>query len=88
MEKDKNEQLAKLEKELNELPEKAQSAIYWMIKNFDSVIELCKNSEMTDEEIERYREKAIEKEDYLTLALLCTTEIYQNRDSEAMEQQN
>lgn len=86
MEKDLNEKLSKIEEEIKELPEKAQRAIYWIIKNFDFVEEMCQDSDMTNEEIEKYKENAIEKEDYIALALLCVAKMYRKRSSETMEQ--
>ena len=80
MEKDLNEALVRIENEMKKLPEKAQWAIYWVVKNFNPVIEMCKESHMTDEEIKKYREIAREKEDYIALALLCVAEMYKNRD--------
>lgn len=76
---------AEFEKEMKKLPEKAQQAIYWVVKNFDFVMELCKKSDMTVEEIEKHREDAREKEDYIALALLLVAEMYKSKGPEAME---
>ena len=46
MEKGLNEELVRMEKEIKELPKKAQWAIYWIVENFDFVIEVCKESNM------------------------------------------
>lgn len=85
MEKNKDERLAKIEEAIKELPEKAQQAMYGLIAHWDFVIEMCKNPEMTNEEIEKYKEDARAKEDYIMLALLCATQTYNNSD-ETMEQ--
>lgn len=82
MEKNRNEELAKLEKELKELPEKMQRAICWVIENFDFAAEMCREPNLTDEEIETYKEIAREKEDYIMLALLCMAEIYKKEKKE------
>lgn len=86
MEKDLNERLAKIEKEIEELPEKAQWAIHWIVKNFDFVDEMCKEADMTEEEIEKYKKDAIEKEDYIALSLLYIAKIYKKRSFETIDQ--
>ena len=88
MEKDLNEKLVKIEKEIKELPKKAQWAIYWIVENFDFVIEVCKESNMTNEEIQKYKKYAREKEDYIMLALLCIAETYKNGDPERPNNQS
>ena len=41
---------------------------------------------MTYEEIQKQKENAREKEDYIALALLCVAEAHRKKDLEAMEQ--
>ncbi|MCI8590674.1 MAG: hypothetical protein HFE77_08230 [Clostridiales bacterium] len=79
MEKNEYEELVRLEKEIEKLPERAQQAIYWIVDNIDFVIDMCKESEMTDEEIEKQMRITKEKEDYLSFFLLCITEMYKNK---------
>ena len=86
MEKDLNEELVRGEKEMKEQPEKAQRVICWLVENFDFVIEMCKESDMTDEEIEKYKESARKKEEYITIVLLCIAEMHKNRGYETMGQ--
>lgn len=80
MEKSRNESLAKIEEVINELPEKAQKAIYWTIAHWDFVEDLCKNPGLTNEEIEKYKEDARIKEDYIMLALLGVAQTYIKSD--------
>ena len=87
MGKDANERLTKIEKEIKELPEKAQQAIRWIIKNFDFVEKICKNSDMADEEIEKRKEAAMEKEDYTAFALLCISAICHEMQEEEEEEE-
>lgn len=89
MDKDLNERLVDvdIEKEIKVLPERAQRAIYRIIENLDFVVAMCKETEMTDEEIEKYRIIAREKEDYMLLALLCVAKMYKNSGFETTEQQ-
>lgn len=86
LKQDLNEEAVRIENEVKKLPEKAQRAIYWVVENFNLVIEMCKESEMTEEEIEKYREIARKKEDYITLALLCVAKMYKNRGFETVKQ--
>ncbi|WP_027630696.1 hypothetical protein [Ruminiclostridium cellobioparum] len=88
MENSKNEYLVKIEEAIKELPNKAQNAIYWIITHFEFVEEMCKNPEMTNEEIEEYKEEAKAKEDYIMLALLCAAQTYKENSNETTEQEN
>ena len=78
MEKNLDENRAKVAEELKKLPEKAQRAICWAIENLDFVVDMCRESEMTCEEIEMYKNEAIEKEDYVLFVILHITEMYKN----------
>lgn len=86
MEKDLNEERARIENEIKKLPEKAQYAIRWVVKNFNLVAEMCRKWEMTDEELKQYENNARKKEDYVSLVLLCAAEIYKKSGFETMEQ--
>lgn len=77
-EKNMDDEMTQIVETIKELPEEAQRAVYWIITHFDFVKEICKNSEMTNEEIERYKEEAWEKEDYLLLALLAAAQAFNN----------
>lgn len=76
-----------IEKVINELPDKAKSAIFWVITHFDLVEKMCKDSKMTNEEIEKHMVEARAKEDYTMLALLCCAQIYQ-KGNETKKQEN
>lgn len=71
-----------------ELPEKAQDAIYWTIKHYGVVTEMCKNYELADEEIERYKIQAIEQEDYVMFFLICVAQTYSKNSIEITEREN
>lgn len=73
-----NEEWNRAIEEFENLPEKAQRAIYWVIKNWDFVVEMCKESDMSYEEIEKYKMKADEKGDYALFVLLRMLELYKN----------
>lgn len=61
---------------IQELPEESQKAILGILENFPFVLELCKNSDLTEEEIEQYMERAVQAKDYTLLALLCAVQAY------------
>lgn len=86
MEKRRDERFTIIEETVKELPERAQAAIHWMITHFDIVEALCINSEMTNEEIRRYKEDARQKEDYIMLVLLCAAQVYNSSNETAAQQ--
>ncbi len=86
MERDFNEKWVEIEKEFQRLPEKAQRAIYWIVEHFDFVEKMAEKSDMTYEEIQKQKENAREKEDYIALALLCVAEAHRKKDLESKEQ--
>ena len=81
MKKSEKKQLEKLQEEINKLPIRAQQTICCLIDNFDFVQEICKDSEMSDEEIKKQEEIAEKKKDYMALALLCAVKVYKNKTS-------
>ena len=85
MEKDCKERWAKMEQEIQKLPEEAQRAIGWIVEHFDFVEKLWEQSDMTDEEIQKQKEKATQREDYLALALLCVAQARRKKDPEAFQ---
>lgn len=86
MEKNKNDIRAKIIEMMKELSEKEQDAIAWTIRNFNLVKKMCENPDMTKEEIEKYKEDAIAKEDYIMLILLCAAETFNNESNEIEKQ--
>lgn len=86
MEKNKKESSVEIIEIIKELPEKEQNAIVWTIKNFKFVRKMCENPGMTKDEIKKYKEDAIAKEDYLMLILLCAAETF-NKESNETEKQ-
>lgn len=86
MEKTKNESSDRIIEMMKELSQKEQDAIIWTIKNFNLVKRMCENPEMTENEIKKYKEDAIAKEDYLMLILLCAAETFNKESNETEEQ--
>lgn len=64
------------------LPDEAQRAISWLIKNIDIVDELTKNEKLTKEEIATLIQNALEKKDYISLVMVLYK---QNRDQTETE---
>lgn len=83
MKKSSNNEL--FEKELEGLPPKAQQAICWIAENFDAVLQLCKEPDMTEQEIKKQIVKAAEKDDYLAVALLSIAQMYKDKECEAQQ---
>lgn len=71
MEENWIEQIARIEETIRELPIKQQKAIRWAIQNFGMLKEICKETGMATDEIERMKPAALEKENYATFILLC-----------------
>ncbi|MCI8331346.1 MAG: hypothetical protein HFE78_00755 [Clostridiales bacterium] len=88
MEKEFNRDIDEMVEEIGKLPYKEQQAIGWLINNFDLVEEICKDSALTMQEIEQHKKIAAEKEDYVTLALLCAAEVYKNKRSGGSDSSN
>ena len=53
----------------DELPYEIQQIIFWSVKNIKLIKEMCKNSEMSLEEINKNIETALKKQDYFTYVL-------------------
>ena len=66
----KKEEAEKILKDLEKLSPKAQDAFWWMIINKKVVKELCKGPKMSEEKIKTLSDIALEKEDYITYALI------------------
>ena len=87
MKKNENNQLEQfidLEETIRELPIKQQKAIRWAIQSFGILKEICKETGMATDEIERMKPAALEKENYATFILLCMIKYMQetNRNEE------
>lgn len=55
---------------INELPERYQSAVAWLIENHDYAVSICKAGALSEERRERLLEKAIADDEPLMIALL------------------
>ena len=80
MEKNKDEKVKQLLNELKELPDDLQKAVTWAIRHWDLVECICKESEMTDEEIEACKTKARERKDYISLILACAAQVFKHQN--------
>lgn len=77
-----------LEKSIKALPEAMQKAICWMIKNIDIVEQLAEGEVMTEIDVEQFTQSAIEKKDYLMLALVLYKQIKDRDETETKQQEN
>lgn len=73
MEKDRQEIVNDLLDKIDNLSEEPKRALLGMLENFPFILEVCKKSDMTEQEIEQYKEQAVDKKDYS----LCAVETYQ-----------
>ena len=55
------------------------------MENFDFVEKMAEKSDMTYEEIQKQKENATQREDYIALALLCVVQARREKDAETME---
>ena len=67
---DENKQkIDQIEEKLKKMPKKAQRAILWMFANLDVADQLIEGEKLSETELRAIMEAALEKEDYLLLAL-------------------
>ena len=64
---------------MRELPPEEQSAMFFVIENFDLLKKMCEKSDMTDEEIQKWTEKAKAKDDNIMLALVTFAQVYKEK---------
>ena len=80
MEKTKEEKILYLAEQIPKLPSKAIKAVTFMIDNFDLIEEISKAIPMTETEIQNRIAKAKEKEDYVSMAVFCATNVLNSCD--------
>ena len=64
---------------VKQLSPENQKAIVFLIENFDLVKKMCKNSGMTDEEIQKRLAIAKEKHDHIMLGLLIAARLFNEK---------
>lgn len=75
MEKNKEELMEQMEEIYQELPTKWKIAIGWMVKNWGFVEKICKDTTMTNEELEGIIEEARTRGD-ASMEILCRLAMY------------
>ncbi len=75
----KDETFETLIEKVKQLSPEDQTAIVFLIKNFDLVKKMCENSGMTDEEIQKRIAIAKEKHDHIMLALLTAAQMFNEK---------
>lgn len=68
--KDKEEYVQIILEEFEKLPPAFQPAFLWVAVNIKVIMELCKGPKMSEKKIEVFSRIALEKEDYITYALI------------------
>ena len=79
MEEKRGNEIWKLFQELWELPEEPKKALFDTLCSFPFVLEICENSNISEEEIEQYLKDAAARKDYRLLALFCIIQVYQTQ---------
>lgn len=79
MKEDNKNLIDEVIEKMKELPPEGQSAMLFVIENFDLIEKMCEKSDMTDEEIQKWTEKA--NGDYIMLALLTFAQVYKDKRS-------
>lgn len=79
MKKENKNLISKIIKKMRELPPEEQSAMFFVIENFDLLKKMCEKSDMTDEEIQKWTEKAKAKDDNIMLALVTFAQVYKEK---------
>lgn len=86
--KEKEEQNKNIEELIQALPDEMQSAICWLIHNIEIADQLSEGERMTDEEIERLTQRALDRKDYVMLALVKYKQTKDQKEAEDKEQEN
>ena len=73
MKEDNKNLIDEMIEKMKELPPEGQSAMLFVIENFDLIKKMCEKSERT--------EKAKAKDDYIMLALLTFAQVYKDKRS-------
>ena len=71
MEKSKEDNILYLAEQIPKLPDKARSAVLFLIDNFDLIEKMSKAASMTETEIQNRMAKAKENEDYTSMIIFC-----------------
>ncbi|HAY97509.1 MAG TPA: hypothetical protein DDY61_03295 [Ruminococcaceae bacterium] len=73
-------EISYLKKQIMELPDKAKDAVCFMIENFDLIEEMCRDTALSQVEIQKRIEAAKEKEDYILMIILCAAKVLKNAE--------
>lgn len=68
------EQITKLAETIKILPVKLQEALFWAVENYEVLQEMGKQSELTLEEIQKFKADALAEKSYAEFLLLQITE--------------
>ena len=77
---EKEEQIVRKKELMKGAPPKLQYAIIRIIDNYDFFEEICQHSGLTENEMQKYKEEALFKEDYLMFAMLCFSQVLEQEE--------
>lgn len=75
----KEKKIDKSCEEIEKLPPEMQRTVVFIIKNFDLIKKMCENSEMTEEEIQKWTATAKERGDNMMLGLLAAVQVFNEK---------
>lgn len=86
--KEREEQIKNIEELIKALPDEMQKAICWLIQNIEIADQLSEGERMTDEQIEQFTQRALDRKDYVMLALVKYKQSKDQMEAENKEQEN
>lgn len=79
---EKEEQIGKIEELMEGAPPKMQDAVIRIISNYEFFQKICQHSGLTENEMQKYKEEALLKEDYMMFAMLCFSQMLEQEQKE------
>lgn len=86
--KEREEQIKNIEELIKALPDEMQTAICWLIQNIEIADQLSRGERMADEQIEQFTQRALDRKDYVMLALVKYKQSKNQMEAENKEQEN
>ncbi len=86
--KEREEQIKNIEELIKALPDEMQKAICWLIQNIEIADQLSRGERMADEQIEQFTQRALDRKDYVMLALVKYKQSKNQMEAENKEQEN
>lgn len=85
---EKEQRLKYIKERMEALPSEVQRAIGWIIENIDLVNEMSQGEKLTKEEIAMLTQMALDKNDYILLAIVLYKQNKDQAETETKQQEN